>query len=118
MKNHSFSFPSLKQVFTFLILITSLAIAQGCAEYQVRVPSEHPADINYQGGTMNAWFWGKWNSPQVMAAEECDITGINDVLIKRNYLNDLISVITLGIYMPIEVNFRCLSAGPEEGIID
>ena len=117
MKNNIFSLTSLKQVFAVLILITGLAIVQGCAEYQVRTPSSHEADINYQGGTMKAWVWGKWNDPQVMVAN-CEEQGINDVVIKRNYLHDLISVFTFGIVMPIEVNYRCESADIVEDVID
>ncbi len=114
MKNSSVF---LKQVCSFLVLVSSLAFTQACAEYQVRIPDSHPDDINYKGGTMTAWVWGKWSDPEVMAAE-CQTEGINDVVIKRNYLHDLASVFTFGIFMPIEVKFRCESADVVEGVID
>ncbi len=107
----------MKQVFPVLVLVVGLAWAQGCANYQVRIPDSHPADINYQGRTMHAFFWGTLYDPQVLAAE-CQGEGINDVVIKRNYLQDLASVLTLGIWMPIEVNFRCEEAGIVEGVIN
>ena len=53
-----------------------------------------------------------------MMAAECQSEGINDVVVKRNYLYDLASVFTFGIYMPIEVHFRCESAAIVEGTID
>ena len=114
MKNNTSSIAFLKQAFPVLVLLAGLAFAQGCAEYHVRIPSSHPSDINYKGGTMKAYFWGNWYDPQVMTAE-CQTEGINDVLIKRNYLHDLASVFTFGIFMPIEVNFRCESGGIVEG---
>ncbi len=117
MKNSISSTSFLKQVFPVLMLLASLAFVQGCAEYQVRIPDSHPDDINYKGGIMKAWLWGNLYDPQVMAAE-CQTEGINDVVIKRNYLYDLASVFTLGIFMPIEVNFRCESADIVEGVID
>lgn len=114
MKN---SIGFLKQACPFGVLLMSLALTPACAEYQVTIPDSHPDDINYKGGTMKAWVWGKWYDPEVMAAE-CQTEGINDVVIKRNYLHDLASVFTFGIFMPIEVNFRCESADVVEEIID
>jgi hypothetical protein len=55
---------------------------------------------------MQAYLWGIWYTPEVMAAE-CQGEGINDVVIKRNYLHDLASVLTLGVWMPVAVQFRC-----------
>ncbi len=106
----------MKQGFPVLILLAGLAYAQGCANYHVQIPDSHPADINYRGGTMHAFLWGTWYDPQVMAAE-CEGEGINDVVIKRNYLHDLASVLTLGIWMPMEVTFRCEEAGIVEETI-
>jgi hypothetical protein len=106
----------MKQGFPVLILLAGLAYAQGCANYHVQIPDSHPADINYRGGTMHAFLWGTWYDPQVMAAE-CEGEGINDVVIKRNYLHDLASVLTLGIWMPMEVTFRCEESGIVEETI-
>lgn len=114
MKNSISSIAFLERAFPVLVLLASLAFVQGCAEYQVRIPSSHPDDINYKGGIMKAWLWGKWVAPEVLAAE-CQTEGINDVVVKRNYLHDLASVFTFGIFMPIEVNFRCESASAVEG---
>ena len=114
MKKRMSSIVSLKQVYPVLVLVLGVAFAQGCANYQVTIPDSHPADINYQGRTMHAFVWGTWYAPQVLAAE-CGREAINDVAIKRNYLHDLASVLTLGIWMPIEVNFRCSSTRVQEG---
>jgi hypothetical protein len=63
---------------------------------------------------MHAFFWGTTYDPQVLAAD-CGREAINDVRIQRTYLYDLASVFTLGIWMPIEVEFRCASARIREG---
>ncbi len=104
----------LKQKFPVLVLLAGLACAQGCATYRVTIPDSHPADINYHEKTMHAFLWGTWYDPQVLAAD-CGREAINDVKIKRNLLHDLASVLTLGIWMPIEVNFRCASTRIREG---
>ncbi len=118
MKNLTYSIAFLKQAFPVLVLLAGLAFAQGCANYQVRIRDDRAADLNYQGRTMHAFVWGAWYDPQVLTAE-CQGEGINDVVIKRNFLHDLASVLTLGIWMPMEVNFRCEEASipPDTEII-
>ena len=104
----------MKQRFPVLVLVVGLACAQGCATYRATIPDSHPADINYRGATMHAFLWGTSYDPEVLAAD-CGREAINDVVIKRSFLHDLASVLTLGIWMPIEVNFRCASARIREG---
>src|SRR3972149_10261588 len=95
----------MKQWLPVLVLVAGLTYAQGCATYQVRMPDDDPAKLTYEGGTMHAYLWGLFYDPQVMTAD-CESKAINDVEIKRNYLHDLASVLTLGIWMPMEVHFR------------
>lgn len=107
MKNSISSLPFLKQLFPVLVLLVGLAFAQGCASYQLRMPDSDPAQETYEGGAMNAFFWGTSYDPQVMTANCHESKGINDVVVKQNYLQALASVITLGIWMPTQVEFRC-----------
>ena len=84
---------------------------QACAEYRISVPDSDPfqpegQQSEYVEKTMNAWLWGNILDPQVLAAE-CEGEGINDVVVDRAYYQDLISVLTLGIWMPFDVRFRC-----------
>src|SRR3990172_3417722 len=96
----------MKQWFLVLVLVAGLAWAQGWASFHDRMPDDDPAKLTYEGGTMHAYLWGLFYDPQVMTAD-CESRAINDVEIKRNYLHDLASVLTLGIWMPMEVHFRC-----------
>jgi Bor protein len=89
-----------------LAFVAGLLFAQGCATYRVTIPDSDPQVQTYRGGSMQAYLWGIWYDPEVMAAE-CQGEGINDIVIKRNYLQDLASVLTLGIWMPATVHFRC-----------
>ena len=114
MKNNISSSTFVNQMLPVFFLVAGLALVQGCAEYRVTVPDSHPRDINYQGTTVYAWLWGLWYSPQVLEAD-CQRETINDVVVKSNYLYDLASVLSLGVWMPITVNFRCASARPIEG---
>ena len=114
MKTHIGSLPFLKQVCPVMIFLVGSALAQGCASYQVRIPDSDPLEQKYQGRLMHAYAWGLWLDPQVLAAE-CRGEAINDVRIERNYLHDLASVFTLGIWMPLQVNFRCKAPGIDAG---
>lgn len=107
--NTFFSFTRILQPkVALLVLFIILAITQGCAEYHLTRASTQTQDHNYQGGTMKAWLWGKFYDPMLLEAK-CQGQGINDVLVKRTYLDDLISVFTFGTIMPIEVQYRCKS---------
>ena len=90
----------------------------GCASYQVTVPDSDPIQLEgqeepYVQRTMHGYFWGLVLDPQVLAAD-CQGQGINDVVIDRSLGHDLAGVFTLGIWMPMDVRFRC-KAPPTRG---
>jgi hypothetical protein len=102
------------------MLVVVLVAAQGCAEYRITVPDSDPIqlegqDSEYVERTMNAYLWGSMLDPQVLAAE-CQGEGINDLVVDRSWHQDLTSVLTLGIWMPFEVRYRC-KAPPTSGSV-
>jgi hypothetical protein len=110
-------FESLRRLGT-LALAASLLLLSGCASYQVTVPDSDPIQLEGQDDpyvvkTMHAYFWGLVLDPQVLAAD-CQGQGINDVVIDRTLGHDVASVFTLGIWMPMDVRFRC-KAPPTRG---
>ena len=100
------SISARKRVISSLTLLVALMCTSGCASHQLRTPSSDPRHETYESETSNAFFWGLVMSPQKMSAD-CGDTGFNDVVVERNYLQDLVSVITLGIWMPVSVEYRC-----------
>jgi Bor protein len=91
--------------------LTGVLALQGCAEYRVSVPDSDPIQLEgqeseYVARTVDAYFWGSVLEPQVVAAD-CEGEGINDVVVQRTGQQDLISVLTLGIWMPSDVRYRC-----------
>jgi hypothetical protein len=108
------SMETRKHYTTLLIPLFALILFPGCASYQVRIPDSDPLEQQYQGRLVHAFAWGLYLKPQVLPAE-CQGEAINDVRIERNYLYDLASVLTLGIWMPIEVKFRCHAPGIDAG---
>lgn len=92
-------------------VLAALLTLQACAEYRISVPDSDPIQLEGQDSpyverSMNAYLWGSFLDPQLVAAE-CQGQGINDVVVDRAYYQDLISVVTLGIWMPFDVRFRC-----------
>ena len=88
-----------------VVILAGLVAIQGCASYQVRTPDSDPLEQTYQTEAPQAFFWGLVQDPQVISAD-CN-SGLNDVVLKRTYLHDLASVLTLGIWMPTAVEYRC-----------
>lgn len=100
--------------------MAALIVLSGCASYQVTVPDSDPIQPEgqpreYQKRIMHAYFWGLLLDPQVFAAE-CYGQGINDVVIFRTLAHDLAGIITLGIWMPAEVGFRCKAPSTRPGV--
>ena len=101
------------------VLLVGLLLLPSCAEYQVRVPDSDPIQLEgqedeYVEKTIHAYFWGSVLDPQAVAAE-CQGEGINDIVIDRSYAHDLASALTLGIWMPMDVRFRCKAPGIDGG---
>jgi hypothetical protein len=91
-----------------------LLVVQGCAEYRLDMKDSDPAEKPYQGEMIHALGWGLFYKPQQITTNCHTETGINDVVVKSNFLYNLASVVTLGIWMPIEIQHRC-QAGPSAG---
>ena len=101
--------------------VTGLLILSGCANFQITVPDSDPIQVKgqvgeYQRKTMHAFFWGLLLDPQVLAAE-CHGQGINDVVIHRTLAHDLAGTISLGLWMPTEVRFRCKAPPTRPGVL-
>lgn len=86
------------------VLLLAVILA-GCASHQVRTPDSDPLEQTYESRMVHAYFWGAVLDPQVVAAD-CE-DGLNDVIVEDNFLYDLAGVLTLGIWMPGEVRYRC-----------
>ena len=101
--------------------VAGLLVLTGCANFQITVPDSDPIQVKgqvgeYQRKTMHAFFWGLLLDPQVLAAE-CHGQGINDVVIHRTLAHDLAGAISLGLWMPTEVRFRCKAPPTRPGVL-
>ena len=83
---------------------SAIALAAcGCAEYRVYSEHEDPVRNDYESQTLHSMFWGLGDQPTI---ETDHRYGYDDVVVHDNFLYDVVSVITLGIWKPIEVRYR------------
>ena len=91
---------------TIVGVLLLFAAASGCATYPLQIASPDPLDDrDVRGEVVDAWFWGLYRSPHTLVAEDQG-HGISDVEVKTNYGYALVTVISLGIYMPVEIRYR------------
>jgi len=92
-----------------LLVVTFLGCligTQGCAyNYRVQVTSPDPA-TEYQRKTVNNFWWGLSPDPPIVSSN-CVANALDEVHVETNYGYLLVSVITLGIWVPLDVEWKC-----------
>ena len=91
-------------------LIVLILFIQGCYGYRIVVPESTPvADSGKK--TVHSLFWGLLNDPQQIVAEECVSNSIHEVKVSTNIGYIILSAVTIGIWMPLDVEWKC---GPQQ----
>ena len=98
--------------------LAGLLALGACSSYQVRLPDSDPFQPEgqaeeYESRIMHTYFWGLINKPKTFDAQ-CKGEALNDVVVESNYAMDLATVLTLGIWSPIEVKYRCRAPGTRQ----
>jgi len=96
-----------------LALLLALLIAlPGCARYRVAAPEPTPG-TEYERRTMHAFLWGAIEDTE--PATNCVENAMDEVRVQQTLPNVLATVLTLGVWMPLEVEWRCAKRRPGEG---
>lgn len=71
--------------------------------------------------TLNCWLWGVWR--QDLPVTNCRLAngqrlGIEEVRIGRSFLHMLATVVTLGLWAPVRVSWRCARPPSQSGTLD
>ena len=90
-------------LFVSLIFMTNCMTVRVVAQYD----SASPVPIQVKETVL---FWGLVQPPDVSTGEICDC--ICQVEIKNNGLNILISAVTLGIVVPMRMDYQCCAHDP------
>ncbi len=93
------------------LLVLSLMLS-ACAHYRVVVPEPTPA-TDYETATMHAYFWGAIEDTQ--PTDNCLANAIDEVRVNQNLPQFLATLVTLGMWMPMRVEWRCAKPPQQEG---
>lgn len=91
--------------FLMLLFVGLLFIQMGCYHYHVTAPKPDPA-TDYEHRTAHAFLWGLIQSDNVRATD-CVSNALDEVHITTNFGYAIVSVATLGIWVPLDVEWRC-----------
>jgi hypothetical protein len=97
-----------------LILASCFLLLAGCAEHRLTVlrpnPGTPPTLVN-----SSAMGWGAVQTKNVAS---CESNIIDEVRVKQNVGQSLVSVLTLGMYMPTTIEYVCGNVPSEVGSTD
>lgn len=97
----------------FITLACCLSLT-ACAEHRLIVKRPNPTGAP-QTVNSNAFGWG---AVQRRTAAECSTNVIDEVRVKQNLGQALVSVLTLGLYMPTTIEYTCANVPSPVGGTD
>jgi len=104
-----------KRPIVVLVFAVSVLAAAGCSTTTVSVPNPDPVtEYRERNTTAHTFFWGLVQDPQTVVATNCESNSLDNVRVSTNYAFALVTVLSLGIWSPLEVNWRCAEA-PDSG---
>lgn len=89
-------------------LLTSLLLLSSC--YTYRVATHAQPGTEFSSRTAHSFFWGLVQNPKEIATPVCDslnANGVAVVQVKSNFGFSLITVLTLGIWSPMKIEWKC-----------
>jgi hypothetical protein len=88
---------------TILPAILALSLLGGCATHRLVVAHPNPYNEPHR---VNSTAFG-WGAVQRRTVAECDNSLLDEVRVKQNFGQSLITVLTLGIVMPTTIEYIC-----------
>lgn len=91
-----------------LALMTCLLFLNSCYTYRVATHAQPGTEFNSR--TVHSFFWGLVQNPKEIATPICDslnANGVSVVQLKSNFGYSLITVLTLGIWSPMKIEWKC-----------
>lgn len=98
-----------------LLTPAALLMLPGCAYHRLAVPVPNPADQYYHPVKSSALGWGAVEQRSV--AEKCTANALSEVRVRTSLPQALATVLTLGLWQPAEVEYRCAKPPTGEGVI-
>lgn len=89
-----------------VLLFSSCMFLQSCYQYKIIPKNVMPATEESQKKTVCELFWGLAHEPTI-TPQDCHGNGVTNVRVKTNFGFILISTLTLGIVVPVTVQWQC-----------
>jgi hypothetical protein len=78
--------------------------------YSYRIATHAQPGTEFQTRTAHSFFWGLVQNPKEITTPICDsldVNGVAVVQVQNNFGYSLITVLTLGIWSPIKLQWKC-----------
>jgi hypothetical protein len=78
--------------------------------YSYRIATHAQPGTEFQTRTAHSFFWGLVQSPKEISTPICDslnVNGVSVVQVQSNFGYSLITVLTLGIWSPMKLQWKC-----------
>ena len=97
-----------------LSIICALLLLAGCAEHRLVVqrPNPGPPPTEVESAAIG------WGASQKRTVANCESNIIDEVRVKQNFGQSLLTVLTLGFYMPTTIEYVCGNVPSEVGSTD
>ena len=105
---------SVRQMLLLLALVATGPLQTGCYDYRVVSARPDPA-TDYTHRTRHAFFWGLLQQDAV--ATDCVSNALDEVRVSTNAGYLVVSVLTLGVWVPLDVQWKCAKRPTQEGEI-
>jgi len=108
--------PYKKILYTTLVLAVLLS-STSCYHVRIATSNFDPA-TTYKKKTVNVLLWGLIQDTRGIVASNCDsleVKSLDEVRVSTNLGFAIITVVTLGIWCPMTVEWKCPKPCPREG---
>ena len=96
----------------YLVFIAALLF--NCSyQYPLTAKNTSPS-TNSKTETLHNYFWGL--SQPYLEAQNCEGNGLHQVIVKTNYFYSFATVASLGIWAPIQIEWKCDKDSPTDDI--
>lgn len=97
-------------------ILAFLLTLEGCAYHRVVVPQPNPPDQRYHQVESAALGWGAIE--QTSVASQCPTNLLSEVRVRTSFVQALGTVLTLGLWQPAHVEYRCSKVPTQVGEIE
>lgn len=91
------------------MILLGITFLSSCYTYRVQTHSQAGSEVTTVNA--NSYFWGLVQKPKAgittPLCDSLDVNGMSIVRVRSNFGYALITVITLGIWSPMKIDYRC-----------